>query len=50
MVKVHLLDHKPYVGVAGEVHGELDVPHRCRFDYVGREPVECACVVRVGCW
>lgn len=50
MLKVRLLDHEPYVGVAGEVHCELDVPHRGRFHDIRREPVECACVVGVGGW
>lgn len=50
MSKIRLLDHEPYVGVAGEVHGDLDVLHCCCFDDVDGEPIERACIVRVGGW
>lgn len=50
MLKIRLLDHEPYIGVAGEIHGELNVLHRFCLNDVGWEPVECACVVRVGGW
>lgn len=50
MLKILLLDHEPYVGIPGEVHGELNVLHSCCLDDVFGESVECACVVRVGGW
>lgn len=50
MLKVYLLDHEPYVGIAGEVHSQLDVPHRCCLDNKHGEAVECACVAGVGGW
>lgn len=50
MLRILLLDHEPYVGVPGEVHGQLNVFHCCCLDYVGGESVECAYVVRVGSW
>lgn len=50
MLKACLLDHEPYVGIAGEVHGHLDVPHRCCLDNKRGEAVECANVLGVGRW